>query len=114
MDYRLSLLNPKSNVLNWGMVRRWSSGHAHGEHEHVPSIPPYRRPLIPANRPMAFILGGVLIAGALSLTGFFLWPAVPKQIPEHKLDRKPKYEQSSLEAMTVHWTRPRGDSEEKK
>jgi len=90
------------------VTRRWtSSAHQNSaHHEHIPEIPPYRRPVIPPNRPLAFFLSGTLVVAAFSVTGFFLYPAVPHHIPDDRTDNKPVHYPTTIDEATVDVKRP--------
>jgi len=71
--------------------RHSAGGGAHHPHpptEPPPKIPPYRKPVIPPNRPLAFTLSALLIMFAFSTsTGLFLFPAAP-EFSDEMFDQK--------------------------
>jgi hypothetical protein len=81
------LINFKGWTFNKQQLRKYSD-HAHGGDE-TPSkfAGPYRKPVIPPNRPLAFLLGGVLFFQGLWLvTGGFM--SAPEDEYKHPHDRK--------------------------
>jgi len=80
---------PMNCIVRSLRLRQPHARFAHGHGSEIP-IAPYRKAMVPPNRPLAFTLGGMCILLAVGLTtGFFMWDPLPHNMPEHENDRHP-------------------------
>eukprot|EP01125_Pyxidicula_operculata_P015523 TRINITY_DN5275_c0_g1_i3.p2 TRINITY_DN5275_c0_g1~~TRINITY_DN5275_c0_g1_i3.p2 ORF type:complete len:108 (-),score=23.14 TRINITY_DN5275_c0_g1_i3:512-835(-) len=93
-------LRPVHTMQNF-MQKRF--GHGHSD-DRVVKVSPYRRPLVPPNRPLAFVLASSLLVLAGGLSGlFFYTPSVSDKVPEGARDRKnPKEKITTIDQNSVY------------